>query len=213
MPSIKSSLEIFDKFVSIAKEIAKLPALVLPQYQAAAQDMYQICQKLLSANENLSRWLHRFIYFDFRRQNARTEFMKALQEYKTMKNGPEFQQLKFSCSDIGNVYYQNISSKIADWFSNKQKKEEVEGIFAALTDADSEMVSFTYDEVISKLDNFLTKEEQNVDLNAFNDAEEDRLKFKGDSKDITKSMEKFSGELSDLVIKFAQLARVPVTIG
>ena len=54
MPSIKSSFEIFDKFTSIAKEIAKLPALVLPKYQAAAQDMYQICQKLLTANENLS---------------------------------------------------------------------------------------------------------------------------------------------------------------
>jgi hypothetical protein len=91
MPSVVKSLDIFDKFINIAKEIAKLPALVLPQYQAAAQDMYQICQKLLTANEDLSRWLHRFIYFDFRQQNARTEFMKALQEYKTMKNGPEYQ--------------------------------------------------------------------------------------------------------------------------
>ncbi len=109
MPGMGKSLDIFDKFISIAKEIAKLLALVLLQYQAAAQDMYQICQKLLTANENLSRWLHSFIYFDFRQQNARTEFMKVLQEYKTMKNGPKYQQLKFSCSDIGGVYYQHIS--------------------------------------------------------------------------------------------------------
>lgn len=212
MPGIEKALDIFDKFISIAKEIAKLPELVLPQYQAAAQDMYQICQKLLAANENLSRWLHRFIYFDFRQQNARTEFMKALQEYKTMKNGPEYQQLKFSCSDICGVYYQHISSKIADWFSNKHKKEKVEGIFSSLTDADNEMVSFTYDEVINRLDNFLTKVEQNVDSGALNDAEENRLKFKVDSKYITEALEKFSGELSDLVITFAQIARVPVTI-
>ncbi len=83
MPSINLALEIFDKFISIAKEIAKLPAVVLPQYRDAARDMYQICQRLLTANENLSRWLHRFIYFDFRQQNASTEFMKTLQEYKT----------------------------------------------------------------------------------------------------------------------------------
>jgi hypothetical protein len=75
MPGREKSLDIFDKFIGIAKEITKLPALVLPQYQAAAQDMYQICQKLLAANEHLSRWLYRFIYFDFRQQNARTKFM------------------------------------------------------------------------------------------------------------------------------------------
>ena len=130
-----------------------------------------------------------------------------------MKNGPEYQQLKFSCSDIGGVYYQHISSKIVDWFSCKQKKEEVEGIFASLTDADRDMVSFTYDEVIDRLDNFLTKVEQHVDSGVLDNAEEDRLKFKVDSKDITEALEKFSGELSDLVIKFAQIARVPVTIG
>lgn len=44
-------------------------------------------------------------------------------------------------------------------------------------------------------------------------AEERRLKFKVDSKDITEALGKFSGELSDLIIKFAQIAQVPVTIG
>ena len=212
MPGIGMSLDIFDKFIGIAKEIAKLPALVLPQYKDAAQDMYQICQKLLTANENLSRWLHRFIYFDFRQQNSRTEFLRSMQEYKTMKNGPEYQQLKFSCSDISGIYYQHISSKIGDWFTNKQKREEVEGIFASLTDADRAMVSFTYDEVINRLDNFLTKVEQHVDSGVLNDAEVERLKFKVDSKDITETLGRFSGELSDLVINFAQIAQVPVTI-
>ena len=31
-------------------------------------------------------------------------------------------------------------------------------------------------------------------------------------KDVTEALEKFSGELSDLVIKFAQIARVAVTL-
>jgi len=213
MPGIKNSLEIFDKFIGIAKEIAKLPALVLPQYQDSAQDMYQICQKLLTSNENLSRWLYRFIYFDFRHPNAQSNFMTAVGEYRTMKNGPEFQQLKFSCSDIESVYYQHISSKIGDWFSNKQKMEEVEGIFKSLSEADAEMVSLTYDEVIHKLDAFIENVERFVDSGDFDNSERERLKFKTDSKEITSAFEKFSGELSVLVIKFAQIARVPVTIG
>lgn len=213
MPGIGTSLEIFDKFIVIAKEIAKLPALVLPQYQEAARDMYRICQKLLLANENLSRWLLRFVYFDFRQQNGRGEFLRSLQEYRTMKSGPEYQQLKFSCSDISNVYYRQISSKIADWFSDKQKKEEIEGIFTSLASADSALVSFTYDEVIKRLDGFIVIVEQHVERGAIDNAEEERLKFKSDSRDIAGALEYFSGELSDLVIKFAQIARVPVTIG
>jgi uncharacterized protein YwgA len=129
-----------------------------------------------------------------------------------MKSGPEFQRLKFSCHDIGNIYSQHISSKIADWFIKKQKKEEVEGIFASLTDADRGMVAFTYDEVVKQIDHFIESIEKHVNAGAFNDAEEERLKFKVESKDITDALVKFNGELSDLVIKFAKIARVPVTI-
>jgi hypothetical protein len=213
MPGIQATLNIFDKFIDIAKEIAKLPALVLPQYQTAAQDMYRICQKLLTANENLSRWLNRFIYFDFRAVNARSEFLRTIQEYKTMKNGPQFQQLKFSCHDISSIYYQNISSKIGNWFANEQKREEVEGIFNTLTDADSSLVDFTYDHVIAKLDLFVNMSEQSVDSGMMDDAEKRRLEFKAEIKVITERLEKFSNELTDLVINFAEIARISVTLG
>ena len=123
----KDRLELFDKFISVAKELAKLPALVLPQYQTAAQDLYIITQKLLMANEYLSRWLYKFIYFNFRGSDPVSDFYDLVQDYKSMKNGPEFNQLKFSCQDISSIYYQNISSKLIDWFANKQKEEEVEG--------------------------------------------------------------------------------------
>jgi hypothetical protein len=74
---------------------------------------------------------------------TRGKFLTAVQEYKTMKSGPEFQQLKFSCSDIGQIYYRNIASKMGNWLTSRQKLEEVEGIFAVLTDADRDMVAFT----------------------------------------------------------------------
>lgn len=212
MPAITPALGILDKFISVASELAKLPALVLPQYQSAAQDLYEICQKLLTANENLSRWLYRFLYFDFRQSDARSKLLTAVQEYKAMKSGPEFQQLKFSCSDIGQIYYRNIASKLGNWFTSQQKLEEVEGIFAALTDADRDMVAFIYDHVVARLDDFVRRAEQDVERNAMNDAEEARLQFKAESREVTERLEKFSGELSDLVILFAGIARVPVSL-
>lgn len=60
-----AGIEIFQQFIELGKELAKLPVLVLPQYQPAATDLYEICKKILSANENMARWLHRFRYFNF----------------------------------------------------------------------------------------------------------------------------------------------------
>ena len=126
MLGIEKSLDILDKFIRISIEIAKLPTFVVCRYQAPSQNIDQIHQKpvrlivvarfikLVTPNINLSRWLYRFIYFDFRLQDALRKFMKVLQEYTTMKNRSEFQQLKSSCSDIGSVYYQHILSKLVD---------------------------------------------------------------------------------------------------
>jgi hypothetical protein len=58
----------------------------------------------------------------------------------------------------------------------------------------------------------LRRAEQNVERGAMNDAEEARLQFKAESREVTERLEKFSGELSDLVILFAGIARVPVTL-
>jgi hypothetical protein len=213
MPAIALTFETLDKFVSIAKELAKLPALVLPQYQTSAQDLYEICQKLLAANESLSRWLYRFLYFDFRHAEARTKFLELVQEYNTMRNGPEFQKLKFSCGDIRSVYARNISLRIGNWFTSQAKREEVAGIFQTLTNVDKDLVAFTYDHVVAKINDFVRQAEVHVDAGAMNDAEETRLKFKVELRDVTEGLEKFSGELADLVVLFAGIAHQPVTIG
>jgi hypothetical protein len=213
MPAIQPALDIFDKFISIAKELAKLPQLVLPQYRAAAQDLYEIAQKLLTANENLSRWLYRFLYFDFRRQDARTQFLDLIRDYKTMKQGPEFRQLKFSCGDIAAIYYRNVASKLGDWLSDQTKLKEAQSMFAALSDADRDLVSFTYDQVVKALDTAIDDIESRVEAGAMDDAELRRLQAKADMKDVTERLEAFAGALSELVISFAGIARAPVTLG
>lgn len=212
MATIKDGIEIIQQFIGIAKELAKLPTLALPQYQSAAVDLYEICTKILSANENMARWLHRFRYFNFQGPNARVEFLDATKEYNTMKSGVEFKRLKFSCSDISQIYYRNISSKLLGWFSNKQKLEEAEGIFAKLTDADLQMVDFAQNAILDSIDSFLTKVENLVDEGNLDEAEKLRLEFKGNSAGVVQFIEVFSDELSELVLAFAKIARVPITL-
>lgn len=213
MTDVKNALETVNTFIAIAKELAGLPALVLPQYQSSARDLYEISNKLLEANENLSRWMHKFLYFDFRNSEARGDFLTTVQEYKTMKSGPKFQKLKFSCGDIGSVYYRDIASKIGSWFSDQQKLEEAQGVFERLTDADRDMVGFTYDFVVGKLDEFVSKVEDHINIGALDDAEEARLIFKIEMREVIERLERFSGELADLVVLFAGAARVPITLG
>lgn len=38
---------------------------IIRQYTDAARDLYEICKKLLDANENTMRWFNKFRYFDF----------------------------------------------------------------------------------------------------------------------------------------------------
>src|SRR5258708_38352730 len=134
--TIKPTLELFDSFIKVGKELTKLPALVLPQYQTAAKDLYEISQNLLTANENLSRWLFKFLYFDFRQPEARINFLNLVRDYRTMKTGPECRQLKFSCADIGAIYHRNIASKLGKWLSDQAKLTETKRVFLALIDAD-----------------------------------------------------------------------------
>lgn len=82
-------------------------------------------------------------------QNPSSQFLKAIQEYKTMKAGPKLQKLKFSCHGIQGIYHQNIQSKIGTWFADQYKMEEAQGIFERLTDADRSMGSVVTDEFIN----------------------------------------------------------------
>jgi hypothetical protein len=212
MPTILPTLEVFEKFISIGKEIAKLPQLVLPQYQAAASDLYVISQRLLTANENLSRWLYRFLYFDFRQPDSRGRFLELVRDYKTMKQGAEFRQLKFSCSDISAIYHRNIASKLGNWFADETRRKEVQNTFERLSDADGTLVAFTYDHVVRNLDRAVDDMEAQVENGATDGAETVRLQTKAEMKEVTERLESFAGALSDLVISFAAIARAPVTL-
>jgi hypothetical protein len=210
--AVKEGLELIQQFIELGKELAKLPTLVLLQYQPAAQDLYEICKKILKANENTARWLHRFRYFDFKDPNARSNFLSAVQEYRALRTGPGFKELKFSCFDIGQIYYRHISSKLGGWFSSAYEREKAEGLFQKLTDADLALVEFLEENVFSNLDNALTKMEAEMDTGTAEGAERLRLGLKLETKETVQYLERFGDDLSDLVLKFAKLARVPLTL-
>jgi len=86
-------------------------------------------------------------------------------------------------------------------------------VFDRLSAADNELVSFTYERVIKVLDSAVDDVEKAVERGAVDDAELRRLQAKAEMREVTERLEAFAGALSELVISFATLARVPVTIG
>jgi hypothetical protein len=213
LPDAQRALDSIDRFVSVGGEIAKVPILAMPQYRAAAEDLYEIAQKLLVANENMARWLNRFLQFDFRAPDARGRFLDLVQDYRTTKAGPGFRDMKFSCGDIGIIYHRNIATKIAEMFpQDRQAGVEAEQAFIALSTADDDMVVFIYDTVVGDIDAFVSDAERYVDRSDLNGAEARRLQFKVAAAALSERLERLGSGLSDLVLQYARLAERPVTL-
>jgi hypothetical protein len=75
MIATTAALDAFDKFISTSKELAKLPQLVIPQYSACASDLYEISQKLLSANDNFVSLDVSDSIFQFSRSSSDAELL------------------------------------------------------------------------------------------------------------------------------------------
>jgi hypothetical protein len=129
-----------------------------------------------------------------------------------MKTGPERRELKFRCGDIQLIYHKEIKSKIGSWFTNQQRAKDAADVFEDLSGADQAMVDFIDAEIINRLDAFESEVEPLVRVNDLNGAEAARLRFKASTGDMGRRLEQFSGELSDLVIKFAEIGKIPVTL-
>jgi hypothetical protein len=207
----QQALNSIDHFIAVGRKMLEVP--VLAQFPAAANDLYNIAQKLLTANENMARWLNHFLQFDFRGPDARTRFLKLLGDYRTTKAGAGFHDMKYSCGDIFFIYQQNIAAKIPDMFPDDQNAaEEARMAFMEMGNADEDMVAFIYETVIGSIDRFAADSEACLDRSDLNCAEERRLQFKVASADLSGRLERFASDLSDLVLKYARLARRPVTL-
>src|SRR5438034_8112757 len=107
------ALETIDRFIKVAGEIAELPILREPEFRAAADALYRIAQLLLQANENLARWLHLFLQFNFHGDDARQRFLDLVGRYRTAKAGGELREMKFRCGDILMIYDEHVAGRMA----------------------------------------------------------------------------------------------------
>lgn len=204
---LSTGLQTIDLFIKISKDVAKLPPLVMADSRGCANDFVEICQKLLQGNENVVRWFNKFLYFDFTASNAVKQFTGLKIEYEVLKTGFGYQQLKFDCGEIQNIYQKRISSKLTEWFQGK-KLAEAKKVFDELTKADASMVKFVFEEVFGKLSDFANKAERYVsDKKDLRKAEKLRLEFKVKTKDLVPRLQNFSNELSELVLDFSKKAR------
>lgn len=206
----QAPLDSIDRFISVAAEIAQLPILGLPKYEAAAEDLYQIAKKLLDANENMARWLYRFLQFNFNPPDARARFLALVQDYRTAKAGPELQEMKFNCGDINSIWHRGNLNDVLP--QDQSAHADAIDTFMRLGSADFDMVNFIYKIIVGSIDKFVGEVERHIDRSDFNSAEAQRLEFKVAAAHLTESLERLGGGLSDLVLQYARLAKRHVTL-
>lgn len=201
------ALDSVDGFIDAGRELAGQRILTQPRYAAALDHLIEVIQILLTANENMARWLTRFTYFDFRAADARPRFLGLVGEYNTAKTGPDLRQMKWPCGEIRYIYDTQIRPDLADVFVQTElTPTELDAAFRALGDADDDMVAFIYDTMVGGIDAFLQAAEPAVDAGDLDAAEQARLEFKVRARPLSERLVRLSGGLTDLLLDYARLA-------
>ena len=205
------ALDSIDHFIGVARRISGAPALA--DRPGAAEDLYIIAGKLLKANENMTRWLHRFLLFDFRGRDARSRFLSLLEEYRTTKAGPGFHDMKYSCGDIFLIYERNIKGDIPTLFPDDAEKRAT----SRQRSMSWQTPTQTWSPSSTRLWSVRSmRSSETLKTNWTGPTSMPRrsgaCRFKVDSASLTGRLERFASELSDLVLTYARLARRPVTL-
>jgi hypothetical protein len=87
-------------------------------------------------------------------------------------------------------------------------------VFEKLSKSDAEMVDFVMDELLGLLDKTVKKLEDVVDSPKPNlqRAEKIRMEFKSGLSKVTPRLEWFNNEMAKLVMDYARIARIPLTL-
>lgn len=202
--------------VDIGHELARQEILSRPTYSVALENIIEVIQILLVANENMARWLNRFTQFDFRAEGARRRFLELVAQYRTAKSGPELREMKWPCGDIRQIYDTQIRPRINDVFVQTEapqaQHDRLDSAFTGLGGADEDMVAFIYETVVGGVDGFLMQAEPAVDRGDLDAAEEARLQFKVRARELSEHLERLGGGLADLLLAFTRLAGRPVRL-
>ncbi|CAN7762587.1 MULTISPECIES: hypothetical protein [unclassified Variovorax] len=212
----KDGFEAVGSLVGLLRPIARL---VMRDYREAAQGFRRICEALLEANGNLSRWINEFRNFDVSQDGARVKFADLVARYEELKTGKGYQTLKFRCSDIGFVYDTEIRGKLQDQLGDRfaklfpgDKLAQADAIFTKLTQADGELVEFIHKTVFTALDEVCYPMQRALVREDLKTALAEQASFVGRSENFARRLQEMGASLSDLVREFSGLASRPAAV-
>src|SRR4051812_16818298 len=122
------SLDMIDQFLALGRDLAALPVIKQARYVPAASDLHAIAKRLSIANENMARWLNEFLNFDFRAKDACTRYLDLAKRYRNARTSDELKDLKFSCSEIDDIYGNHIKGNLKNWLGGIGETRQVEGL-------------------------------------------------------------------------------------
>jgi hypothetical protein len=207
------ALDSVDRFIAVGRELAGQQSLSKPQYSGAVEQLIEVIQILLSANENMARWLNRFTQFDFRAPKSRQKFLRLVARYRKAKSGPDLRRMKWPCHEIRTIYENDIQPSMSEMFVQTEAiPEELDAAFQGLGNADDDMVAFIYETVVGGIDGFLATAEPAVDHGDLDAAEHARLEFKAQARQLSERLERLGGGLTELLLGYARLAGISVRL-
>lgn len=191
-----------EKLIDLLKPLI---GFAIPDFRACARGFEAICKKLLDANENVARWINRFRDFDVTHPNVVEEFRQLAADYRSLKTGRRYQELKFDCREIATIYDNQVEGKLREIFAGS-KLEEARELFKQLGNADAALVQFVHMVIFERLDAICHDLETAIDTGDFEAAEVARLGFKIHANDLLARLQTIGTELADLVLEFKRLA-------
>lgn len=212
--SARDAVETIKSFIKIGETIEELPQLTSPQYQQAARDLAKVSFKISKAIEIAVSWITFFSTFQFIRYPsiAIEQFKQLAGKYNRLRAGNTFKKLDFACGDIAAIYNGQLKNSLDMIFADRDgsELERVKAIFVKLSNSDNDMRAFVSEQIVGRLDSFardvgrILLDNTYDDLTKIKEAENLKLEFTRDSRDILEQLTQMNDALNDLVIKFAR---------
>jgi hypothetical protein len=212
--SIATAVATIRSFIEVAKNLAGLPKLASPQYEEAARGLFTVCKLLQMGNRNVGAWLTDFRYkvdFNQDEDQVRTNFFTIVANYKANKSS-QLSDLDVACNDIYRIYNSTIKPQLGTLIPNKKKREEAEQVFVYLSIIDRHWLEFVEQGVIGMLDKFVDDAERKIRANNMDGAARSYSQFLEESTDLATQLEEFTGALTRLMNRFADISGTPVTV-
>ena len=180
---------------------------IIPDVHGAANDFERIARSLLQANESLVRWIYKFRDFDVTAPNSEGEFRALAAEYRALKAGGNWRQMKFDCREIETIYNTNVRGRMREFFAADKVGAAMEA-FEKLSTADGSLVEFIHEEVFQSLDRVCDEMEDGFDRNDLDRADSARLRFKRREKEMVSRLSSIGEDLVDIILQFRDAANM-----